>query len=117
MLLLLFLAALILAQHPVHVLLVEQQLAHLIARTPVFGMFTYISVEEFADAVVKNNKDANRKELIASLREALAAKRNGARCMICGAPIWAAGSAVTRTNMCFTCTTGEADDSEDYEIE
>lgn len=117
MLLLLFLAALILAQHPVHVLLVEQQLAHLIARTPVFGMFTYISVEEFADAVVKNNKDANRKELIASLREALAAKRNGARCMICGAPIWAAGSAVTGTNMCFTCTTGEADDSEDYEIE
>ena len=117
MLLLLFLAALILAQHPVHVLLVEQQLAHLIARTPVFGMFTYISVEEFADAVVKNNKDANRRELIASLREALAAKRNGARCMICGAPIWAAGSAVMGTNMCFTCTTGEADDSEDYEIE
>lgn len=43
-------------------------------------MFTYISIEEFADGVVKNNnKDANRKELIASLREALAAKRNGAR--------------------------------------
>ena len=50
-------------------------------------MFTYISIEEFADGVVKNNKDTNRKELIASLREALAAKRNGARCMICGAPI------------------------------
>ena len=25
-------------------------------------MFTYISVEEFADGVVKNNKDTNRKE-------------------------------------------------------
>ena len=37
MLLFLFLA-LILAQHPVHILLVEQQLAHLIARTPVFGI-------------------------------------------------------------------------------
>jgi len=37
--------------------------------------------------------------------------------MICGAPIWAVGSAITGTNMCFTCTTGEADDSEDYEIE
>lgn len=37
-------------------------------------MFTYISVEEFADGVVKNNKDTNRKELIASLRKALAAK-------------------------------------------
>ena len=80
-------------------------------------MFTYISIEEFADGVVKNNKDTNRKELIASLREALAAKRNGARCMICGAPIWAAGSGVTWTYLCFTCTTGEADDSEDYEIE
>ena len=95
-------------------------------------MFTYISVEEFADGVVKNNKDTNRKELIASLREALAAKRNGARCMICGAPIWAAGrfdpypilfiiwaagSGVAGTYLCFTCTTGEADDSEDYEIE
>ena len=73
-------------------------------------MFTYISIEEFADGVVKNNKDTNRKELIASLREALAAKKSGA-------PIWAAGSAITGTNMCFTCTTGEADDSEDYEIE
>ena len=79
-------------------------------------MFTYISIEEFADGVVKN-KDTNRKELIASLREALAAKRSGARCMICGAPIWAAGSGVTGTYLCFTCTTGEADDSEDYEIE
>lgn len=69
-------------------------------------MFTYISIEEFADGVVKNNKDTNRKELIASLREALAAKRSGARCMICGAPIWAAGSGVTGTYLCFTCTTG-----------
>ena len=72
-------------------------------------MFTYISIEEFADGVVKNNKDTNRRELIASLREALAAKKNGARCMICGAPIWAAGSGVTGTYLCFTCTTGEAD--------
>ena len=65
-------------------------------------MFTYISIEEFADGVVKNNKDANRRELIASLREALAAKKNGARCMICGAPIWAAGSGVTGTYLCFS---------------
>ncbi len=63
-------------------------------------MFTYISVEELADGVVKNNKDTNRKDLIASLRESLAAKKNGAGCMICGAPIWAAGSGVTGTNTC-----------------
>ena len=75
-------------------------------------MFTYISIEEFADGVVKNNKDANRRELIAALRESLAAKKNGARCMICGAPIWAAGSGVTGTYLCFTCTTGEADEAD-----
>lgn len=80
-------------------------------------MFTYISIEEFADGVVKNNRDANRRELIAALRESLTAKKSGARCMIYGAPIWAAGSGVTGTCLCFTCTTGEADDSEDYEIE
>ena len=28
-------------------------------------MFTYISIEEFADCVVKNNKYTKRKELIA----------------------------------------------------
>ena len=64
-------------------------------------MFTYISIAEFADGVVKNNKDANRRALIASLREALAAKKTGAGCMICGAPIWAAGSGVTGTYLCF----------------
>lgn len=62
-------------------------------------MFTYISIEEFADGVVKNNKDANRRELIAALRESLAAKKNGARCMICGAPIWAA-AAPSRGRIC-----------------
>lgn len=56
-------------------------------------MFTYISIEEFADGVVKNNKDTNRKELIASLREALTAKRSGARCMICGRAHLAAAAA------------------------
>lgn len=58
-----------------------------------------------------------KKELVKTLRETLAAKKNSARCMVCGAPIWAAGSAITGSNLCFTCTTGEADDSEDYEIE
>lgn len=81
-------------------------------------MFTYISIEKFADNVMKNNKGQyQRGELIKSLRESLEAKKKGATCLVCGAPIWAAGSAITGTNMCFTCTTGEADDSEDYEIE
>lgn len=38
MLLFLLLLALVFTQHTIHVLLVEQQLAHLIARTPVFGI-------------------------------------------------------------------------------
>lgn len=75
-----------------------------------------ISVEKFADMVMKNNKGYNRKELIEALESALEAKKHGAKCMICGQPIWAGGSAITGTNMCFTCTTGEGDDSKDYEI-
>ena len=79
-------------------------------------MMTPISVEKFAEMVMKNNKGYNRKDLINTLKETLREKQAGATCIICGAPIWAAGSAITGTNMCFTCTTGEADDSEDYEI-
>ena len=80
-------------------------------------MFVPISIEEFADSTMKNNKGYNRKELIRTLEETLQAKKAGATCIICGAPIWAAESAITGTYMCFTCTTGEADNSEDYEIE
>ena len=80
-------------------------------------MFVPIYIEEFADSTMKNNKGYNRKELIRTLEETLQAKKAGATCIICGAPIWAAGSAITGTYMCFTCTTGEADNSEDYEIE
>ena len=80
-------------------------------------MFVPISIEEFGDSTMKNNKGYNRKELIRTLEETLQAKKAGATCIICGAPIWAAGSAITGTYMCFTCTTGEADNSEDYEIE
>lgn len=80
-------------------------------------MFHYISIEEFADSVMEDNPDLDRKELIESLRDTLADKNNGATCMVCGAPIWAAGSALTGSYLCFTCITGEADDSDDYEIE
>ena len=75
-----------------------------------------ISVEKFADMVMESNKGYNRKELIETLQAALDAKNHGGKSRICGQPLWAAGSAITGTNMCFTCTTGETDDSEDYEI-
>ena len=86
-------------------------------RRKVLNVFEATELGNFCLAARFHTVCANRRELIAALRESLAAKKNGARCMICGAPIWAAGSAITGTNMCFTCTTGEADDSEDYEIE
>lgn len=80
-------------------------------------MMQPISIEEYAGMVMENNKGYRKEDLVQALQQALEAKKHGAKCMICGAPIWAAGSAITGTNLCFTCTTGEADDSEDYEIE
>ena len=80
-------------------------------------MMQPISIEAYAGMVLENNKGYRKEDLVQALQQALEAKKHGARCTICGAPIWAAGSAITGTNLCFTCTTGEADDSEDYEIE
>lgn len=40
-------------------------------------------------------------------------KKNGAKCMVCDQPVWAFGGC----DMCFSCTTGEADASDDYEFE
>lgn len=48
-----------------------------------------ISVEAFASMVMKNNKGYRKKELVKTLNDTLTAKKNGAKCMICGAPIWA----------------------------
>lgn len=75
-----------------------------------------ISIKEFAKKTAQSNKGVNEKELIEALKKTLNAKKNGAKCCQCGQPIWAAGSAVTGINMCFNCTTLEADDSQDYEV-
>jgi len=40
----------------------------------------------------------------------------GWKCGTCGSPIWAVGSAQADRAICFTCSTGEADDSEDYDV-
>ncbi len=77
---------------------------------------TPISIKEFVKQTVKHNPDTDAAELTASCKATLKDKLSVASCVICGAPIWAAGSAVTGTYMCFTCMTGEMDDSEDYEI-
>lgn len=75
-----------------------------------------ISVKKFAEMTVKNNRDMKKGELIIALNEALKRKNNGAECICCGSPIWAAGSAIVEMDLCFSCITGEADDSDDYEI-
>lgn len=80
-------------------------------------MFSPISIDEF----LKSYKVNNPKEDVKNLRKVLTAvvldKKNGAVCNQCGQPIWAIGSAVVGWNGCFTCITGEADNSEDCEID
>lgn len=77
-----------------------------------------ISIADFVKQTVDTNSDLDAAELTDSCKDMLRRKRNGAACLTCGnAPIWAAGSAVTGIAMCFTCMTGDFDDSEDYEIE
>lgn len=75
-----------------------------------------ISIPEYVDMLMKNNKGYDREELTSALEYSLRAKNEGEVCEVCGAPIWAAGSAISGSSLCFSCCTGEADDSEDYEI-
>ena len=64
--------------------------------------FHYITAEAYA------GKDGVT-ETIEDLR-ALAAQDG--ECMVCGDPVWRLGGC----GMCFSCTTGEADNSYDYEL-
>ena len=74
-----------------------------------------IPILEFTKSTAKNNPDTDYDELVVALRAALKRKNNGAKCYQCSQPIWAAGSAIAGTDMCFTCIT-ESDDSEDYKV-
>lgn len=77
-----------------------------------------ISIDEFVKQVMNNNQNTDQSKLTAACKKMIKLRHNGAACMNCGnSPIWAAGSAITGTAMCFACMTGENDDSEDYEIE
>ena len=80
-------------------------------------MFCSISIDDFVKNTVKNNKDINKKELQESVKDAVKAKRNGAKCICCGNTIWAVGTSIVGWNGCFACITGETDTSEDYEID
>ncbi|WP_366922118.1 hypothetical protein MFMK1_002554 [Metallumcola ferriviriculae] len=75
-----------------------------------------ITVKEFAKMYVKNNSEEKFDKVKSNLKTALKRKNAGAVCNNCGEPIWAAGSAIVGFDGCFTCITGESDDSEDYEV-
>lgn len=77
--------------------------------------FVPISIEEYIQRHVRSNADEKPDELRVRLRECVSAALRGERCQ-CGEPIWAIGSAVAG-HACFTCITGEATPSDDYEID
>lgn len=74
-----------------------------------------ISIEKFVNLYCKNNPEEVPSQLRENLKQAVMDKKNGATCINCGQRIWAIGSAVSHYS-CFSCLTGEADSSEDYEI-
>ncbi|PEB54565.1 hypothetical protein COO03_04810 [Bacillus sp. AFS098217] len=76
-----------------------------------------ISVDEFARNYVKANKGEDLQVIKKNLKQSVKNKKIGAVCITCNSTIWAIGSAVVGWNGCFSCITGEADSSEDYEID
>ena len=76
--------------------------------------FTPISVDDYIARHLALNPDTSRTELTANLTTALAAFKSGVRCS-CGEQIWVIGSAFAG-RACFTCISGGADPSGDFEI-
>jgi hypothetical protein len=76
--------------------------------------FVPIKLEDYVRTFLKNNRGETAEKVTVRLQSALRAYQEGARCH-CGEPIWVIGSAEAG-HACFTCITGEADPSEDYEI-
>ncbi len=77
--------------------------------------FVPIGVEKYVKLHVKANPDENSTELLARFRSCISDALAGVRCQ-CGTPIWVVGS-VSAGYACFSCITGEAFPSEDYEID
>jgi hypothetical protein len=78
------------------------------------GGFVPISIAKYIPLHIKSNPGEPREALEAALRESLTAAERG-ECCDCGEPIWALGSAIAG-RACFTCITGQANPSDDYEI-
>jgi hypothetical protein len=65
----------------------------------------------------KSNPGKDMETVRKDLEKSVLNKKKGTACIHCGSPIWAIGSALIGWNGCFTCITGETDNSEDYEID
>ena len=76
--------------------------------------FVPIGVRKYVKLHVKANAE-NPTDLLVRLRACVSDALAGARCR-CGAPVWVVGS-VSAGYGCFTCITGEAFPSDDYEID
>jgi hypothetical protein len=77
--------------------------------------FLPISLERYIALHLKSNPGENGHRFRERLKAAVRAKQEGAVCE-CGNPIWAIGSAAAHY-ACFSCITGEAVPSSDYEID
>ena len=62
-----------------------------------------------AEQAYEINRKTGSKTTLAEWKVRARSKRN---CMVCGMPAWRYAD----TGLCFTCTTGESDASEDYEL-
>lgn len=76
--------------------------------------FVPISLDDYVTQSVASSPGAQRSEVAARVRRALADFKAGARCH-CGARIWVIGSAEVG-QACFTCITGESTPNEVYEL-
>lgn len=88
---------------------------HLDVASKAMTGFVPIPFDRYVDLHVQNNPSVDRNEFASRLREAVNARKAGARCA-CGGLIWAIGSAEVGA-ACFTCITGEAWPDADYEID
>ena len=76
--------------------------------------FIPVALGDYVRLHLESNRDDTAAEVTKLLRSALEARLAGATCR-CGEPIWVIGSAFAG-RACFTCITGEAYPSDDYEI-
>jgi predicted Zn-ribbon and HTH transcriptional regulator len=77
--------------------------------------FVPITIDKYLSLHFKKNPADNEADLRKRLLSALNDHKNGIKCS-CGNDIWIIGS-VFVGNACFTCITGEAYPTEDYEID